>query len=70
MNSTTRLHLVGSFYVIYIRMYGSMNIKLTSRVVINEASGKWRPVFVKLRNAVLEIHVFDRICMRYSCGEC
>jgi len=26
INSTTRLHLVGSFYVIYITMHGSMNI--------------------------------------------
>ena len=28
INSTTRLHLVGSFYEIYITMHGSMNIKL------------------------------------------
>jgi len=28
INSTTRLHLVGSFYEFYITMYGSMNIKL------------------------------------------
>ena len=27
INSTTRLHLVGSFYEIYITMHGSMNIK-------------------------------------------
>jgi len=27
INSTTRLHLVGSFYKIYITMQGSMNIK-------------------------------------------
>ena len=70
INYTTRFHLVGSFYEIYIRMHGSMNIKLTSRVVINEASGKWPPVFVKLRHAVLEVYVFDRIYMLSSCGEC
>jgi len=28
INSVTRLHLVGSFYEIYITMHGSMNIKL------------------------------------------
>jgi len=28
-NSTTQLHLVGSFYEIYITMHGSMNMKLT-----------------------------------------
>ena len=27
INSTTQLHLVGSFYEIYITMHGSMNIK-------------------------------------------
>jgi len=27
INSTTRSHLVGSFYKIYIMMHGSMNIK-------------------------------------------
>jgi hypothetical protein len=30
INSTTRLHLVGSFYEIYIMMHGSMNIKFIS----------------------------------------
>jgi hypothetical protein len=29
INSTTRLHLVVSFYEIYITMHGSLNIKLT-----------------------------------------
>ena len=28
INSTTRSHLVGSFYEVYITMHGSMNIKL------------------------------------------
>jgi hypothetical protein len=28
INSTTRLHLVGSFYEIYITMHGSMKIKI------------------------------------------
>ena len=28
INSTIRLHLVGSFYEIYITMHGSINIKL------------------------------------------
>jgi len=27
INSTTRLHLVGSFYMIYITMNGSLNMK-------------------------------------------
>jgi hypothetical protein len=31
INSTTRLHLVGSFYEIYITMHGSMSIKLRSQ---------------------------------------
>ena len=39
-------------------------------MVRNEAFGKWRPVFVKLRQAVLGIRVFDRIYMLYNCGEC
>ena len=30
INSTTRLHLAGSSYEIYITMHGSMNIKFTS----------------------------------------
>ena len=30
INSTTRLHFVGSFYEIYITMHGSMNIKFIS----------------------------------------
>ena len=30
VNSTTRLHLVGSFYKIYITMHGSMNINSTA----------------------------------------
>jgi len=30
INSTTRSHLVGYFYKIYIMMHGSMNIKLKS----------------------------------------
>jgi len=29
INSTTRLHLVGSFYEIYIMMHGSLNIRFT-----------------------------------------
>jgi len=29
INSTTRLHLVGSFYEIYITMHGSMNINVS-----------------------------------------
>jgi len=29
INHTTRLHLVGSFYEIYITMHGSMNIKFS-----------------------------------------
>ena len=31
INSTTRLHLVGSFYEIYITMHGSMNIRYVIR---------------------------------------
>jgi len=31
INSTTRLHLVGSFYEFYITMNGSMNIKFRNR---------------------------------------
>ena len=31
INSTTRLHLVGSFYEFYITMHGSMNIKFKIR---------------------------------------
>ena len=30
INSTTRLHLVGSFYEIYITMHGSMNIMVVT----------------------------------------
>jgi hypothetical protein len=30
INFTTQLHIVGSFYEIYITMHGSMNIKLIS----------------------------------------
>ena len=33
INSTTQLHLVGSFYEIYITMHGSMSIKLYIRVL-------------------------------------
>jgi hypothetical protein len=33
INSTTRLHLVGSFCEFYITMHGSMNIKLVSSLV-------------------------------------
>ena len=32
INSTTRLHLVGSFYEIYVTMHGSMNIKFHTSV--------------------------------------
>ena len=34
INSTTRSHLVGSFYVIYITIHGSMNIKFTSSCLL------------------------------------
>jgi hypothetical protein len=30
INSTTRLHLVGSFYEFYITMHGSMNVMFIS----------------------------------------
>jgi hypothetical protein len=33
INSTTRLHLVGSFYEFYMTMHGSMNIKLIGGVI-------------------------------------
>jgi len=33
INSTTRLHLVGSFYEIYTTMHGSMNIKFAFTLV-------------------------------------
>jgi hypothetical protein len=33
INSTTRLHLVGSFYEFYITMHGYMNIKLQNFVI-------------------------------------
>jgi len=39
INSITRLHLVGSFYEIYITMHGSMNIRFTLGV-FNEDSDK------------------------------
>ena len=34
INYTTRSHLVGYFYKIYIMMYGSMNIKFLCSVVV------------------------------------
>ena len=36
INSTTRLHLVGSFYEIYITMHGSMNIKRITRFIYSK----------------------------------
>jgi len=33
INSTTRLHLVGSFYEFYMTMHGSMIIKLIGGVI-------------------------------------
>jgi len=38
INSTTRLHLVGSFYEIYITMHGSMNIKSKSSLKYSTGS--------------------------------
>jgi len=35
INSTTRSHLVGYFYTIYIMMHGSMNIKLIVHVIFS-----------------------------------
>jgi hypothetical protein len=32
-NSSTRLHLVGDFYMIYSMMHGSMNIKFTEAIL-------------------------------------
>jgi len=38
INSTTRLHLVGSFYEFFITMHGSMNIKF---IVVTRSGRKF-----------------------------
>jgi len=40
INSTTQLHLVGSFYEIYITMHGSMNIKYIKNIQGQSSSPK------------------------------
>jgi len=39
INSTTRLHLVGYFYTIYITMHGSMNIQFCPILLVLLESG-------------------------------
>jgi hypothetical protein len=61
INSTTRLHLVGSFYEIYTTMHGSMNIKFMASLLAKIMFANYNSWLLRQHTVNQYLFVFHRV---------